>query len=171
METTKKKNQFKYITYCLLIVAAGIIQNVSGLFPEIWGARCFFLIPVTIILIIGEDEKTAALIGLFSGLIWDMHSPAHMGFNCLFMMLACFLIGAVVSRILRDVFITNLIAAIGATVLYCLLYWLFFIIIKGVSGGTNLILSFYLPCALYTSILTPVFWLFLKPIKNKIEKL
>ena len=61
MKLSKKQMTIKYSVYCLLILLAEIFQSVNGLFPEINGARCFFLIPVTVILTIDEDPKIAAL--------------------------------------------------------------------------------------------------------------
>ena len=61
-----KKQTVKYIIYCLIILGCDLLQNVQGLFPEVWGARCFLLLPVTIILAMGEDEKNGALLGLFA---------------------------------------------------------------------------------------------------------
>ena len=57
-----KKQTVKYIIYCLIILGCDLLQNVQGLFPEVWGARCFLLLPVTIILAMGEDEKKHIII-------------------------------------------------------------------------------------------------------------
>lgn len=37
------------------------------------------LLPVTIILAMGEDEKNGALLGLFAGLLWDLTSGSAYG--------------------------------------------------------------------------------------------
>ena len=99
-----KKQTVKYIIYCLIILGCDLLQNVQGLFPEVWGARCFLLLPVTIILAMGEDEKNGALLGLFAGLLWDLTSGVHMGFNCIFIMIMCFFACALVTYIARDIF-------------------------------------------------------------------
>ena len=80
---SKRQQTIKYIFYCLIILICDLLQNVSGLFPEIYGARCFLLLPVSIILAMGEDERNGALLGLFAGLLWDLTSGVHMGFNCI----------------------------------------------------------------------------------------
>ena len=130
---TKRQKTIKYVCYCLIILLCDMLQNVGGLFPEIYGARCFLLLPVTIILAMGEDEITGAVFGLFAGLLWDLTSGVHMGFNCIYIALMCFFSCALVTYIARDIFITNIVSISVATVLYGFLYWLFFIIIKGVS--------------------------------------
>ena len=157
---SKRQQTIKYIFYCLIILICDLLQNVSCLFPEIYGARCFLLLPVSIILAMGEDERNGALLGLFAGLLWDLTSGVHMGFFS----------SALVTYIARNIFITNIVSITVTTVLYAFIYWLFFIIIKGVSGGEMTLVTFYLPCVIYTLVLTPIIYLILKPIKRKLNQ-
>lgn len=169
MELSKKQKTIKYFCYCLMILLADLLQNTGGLFPQIFGARCFLLLPLAIILAMGEDIIASAFMGLFAGLLWDMSGAVHLGFNCIFIAVVCFLSSALVTYIVRDTFITNMICAALVIILYCFLYWLFFIVIKGVDGGETTLFSFYIPCAIYTLILTPVIWLIMKPVKAKLN--
>lgn len=153
MDLTRKQKTIKYICCCLLILLADLLQNVSGLLPEIGGARCFLIIPAVIILSFGESEISAALLGLFAGFLWDMSSAVHMGFNCIFFAIVCFIAAALVNHLIRDTFITNMLVAVMTIILYCLTYWLCFIVIKGIEGGEGTILSFYIPCAIYTAVI------------------
>lgn len=169
MELSKKQKTMKYFCYCLMILLADLLQNTGGLFPQIFGARCFLLLPLAIILAMGEDIIASAFMGLFAGLLWDMSGAVHLGFNCIFIAVVCFLSSALVTYIVRDTFITNMICTALVIILYCFLYWLFFIVIKGVDGGETTLFSFYIPCAIYTLILTPVIWLIMKPVKAKLN--
>lgn len=169
MELSKKQKTMKYFCYCLMILLADLLQNTGGLFPQVFGARCFLLLPLAIILAMGEDIIASAFMGLFAGLLWDMSGAVHLGFNCIFIAVVCFLSSALVTYIVRDTFITNMICAALVIILYCFLYWLFFIVIKGVDGGETTLFSFYIPCAIYTLILTPVIWLIMKPVKAKLN--
>lgn len=169
MELSKKQKTIKYFCYCLMILLADLLQNTGGLFPQIFGARCFLLLPLAIILAMGEDIIASAFMGLFAGLLWDMSGAVHLGFNCIFIAVVCFLSSALVTYIVRDTFITNMICAALVIILYCFLYWLFFIVIKGVDGGEPTLFSFYIPCTIYTLILTPVIWLIMKPVKAKLN--
>lgn len=169
MELTRKQKATKYFCYCLIIIFADLLQNTSGLFPQVFGARCLLLLPLAIILTIGEDILDGTLLGLFAGLLWDLTGSVHLGFNCIFIAAICFLSCSFVNFLARDTFITNLFSSAVAIALYCLLYWLFFIIIKGVDGGEMTILSFYIPCTVYTIVITPLLWLIIRPIKMKLN--
>lgn len=170
MELTTNQKSIKYFLYCLCIAAAGVLQNTPGLLPQIGTARCFLIIPVVIILIMGEKELAAGLLGLFAGCVWDVHSAVHTGFNALFFMCVCFLISAITERFVRNIFITNMIAAISIAFLYILFYWLLFIIIQNVNGAADSLFTFYLPSAVYTAVLSPIIWLIFTPFKRKLSR-
>lgn len=158
----------KTIVYFIITAVAALIQNTAGLTIEIAGAKCFLLIPVCIILGMGEDEFFAGMLGLFSGILWDLTSAAHLGFNAIFLCIVCYLSAMAVTYIVRDTFITAAVFSVMAIFIYSLLYWLFFIIIKGVNGAELTLFSFYIPCAVYTAIITPIVWFCAKPIKKKL---
>lgn len=170
MELTKKQKTIKYVVYCLLIVLAALLQNTEGLWFEIGGARCFFLIPVTVLLGINEDERVSAFLGFFAGLLWDAVSAQHMGFNFIYLMLVCYISSALVSYVFRNTFWVGVISAVICTVLYCVLYWLIFLVFSGVQGSAATLGYFYIPCAVYTSVMAVVLCLILNPIKNTLNK-
>jgi len=169
MELTKKQRTIKYFCYFLVIVLTDLLQNVSGLFPEIAGARCFLLLPAAIIFAMGENILAGSLIGLFAGLLWDLTGAVHMGFNCIFILLFCLIASALTTYITRDTFITNMIMTAVTIIFYCLIYWLCFIVIKGSGNETAILFRFYVPCAIYTAVLSPVLWLILNPMKRKLN--
>ena len=170
MELTKKEKTIKYSVFCAFIALFSLLQNVGGLWFEIGGARCFFLIPVCVIFSIDEDEKISALLGLFAGLLWDAVSVQHMGFNSVLLMVSCYIVSALVTFIFRDTFWIEFAATGIITLLYVLLYWLFFVLRKGVDGSAFSFLSFYLPCFVYTLLMTPLLYAVLTPLKRKLNK-
>lgn len=170
MDLSYKQRTLKIAVYLLLTAGAALIQNTAGLTLEIGGARCFLLLPVCMILGAGEDERFAAVTALFGGMLWDLSSAVHLGFNAIYMCIMCFFGAALITYIIRNTFITNFIFSTVFILLYCFLYWLFFIIIKDVRGAELSLFTFYLPSALYTILATPVIYFSLKPIKRALNK-
>lgn len=168
MELTKRRKTIKYFVYAGLLLLTALLQNVGGLFPEIFGARCFLLVPVCVLLGINEDERLAAVYGLAGGLLWDMVSAQHMGFNCIYLMFICYFASALVTYVFRNTFLTGLISAFAAVILYCLMYWLFFVLIASRDGAGRALVRFYLPCMIYTAAATPLIQTFLIFIKSKV---
>lgn len=167
MELTKNKKIIKYCVYGAVLLIAALLQNIGGLFFEIGRARCFFLIPACVLLGINEDEKNAALIGLFGGFLWDVVSAQHMGFNCIYLMFMCYCISALVTYIFRNTFLSGFIACAAVTVLYVLIYWILFVLIIKPEGAGTALGRFYIPCCIYTIILTPLIEMLIIPVKSK----
>ena len=169
MELSSKQKGIKTAVYLLIIALIALIQNTAGLTIEIGGARCFLLLPVCIILGMGEDEGLAGVLGLFGGLLWDMTSAVHLGFNAIFMCIVCFISAALVTYILRNTFIANFVFSALTAFVYAFLYWLFFIVIKDVKGAELSIIYFYFPSALYTAVLFPLLWACIYPVKKRLN--
>lgn len=170
MELSYKQRVTKGFVYMVLVAFAVLLQNTAGLLFEIGPARCLLVIPVCIILGLGEDEKTAALLGLFGGLLWDLSSPAHLGFNAIFLCITCYITSALVVYIVRNTFITSIIFTTLTIVLYCFLYWLCFVIIKNVVGAELTLFTFYIPSAIYTCVVALIVRICLRPIQKKLNK-
>lgn len=170
MDLTKKDKTVKYIVYCAILMICALLQNTAGLFPEIGGARCFILIPACVLMSLDEDEKAAALLGLFAGLLWDIVSAEHMGYNCVFLMLVCFISSTFVTYVFRNTFAVSMVCTAVSIVLYCLFYWLIFMVIQKSDGSVWTLFYFYIPCAVYSMVTAPLFYLILKPLGRKLNK-
>ncbi|MBQ7202745.1 MAG: rod shape-determining protein MreD [Eubacterium sp.] len=160
----------KYTFYAVIIAVAALLQNVGGLWFEIGSARCFFIIPVAVLLSLGEDERNAALIGLFAGFLWDCVSVSHMGFNCIVLSLLCYVAAMFVNFVFRSTFWVNVISAATVTFIYCITYWIFIVLVRGGDGAALSFLNFYLPCFLYTSFAGLILTALLSPVKLKLNK-
>ncbi|MBR3150274.1 MAG: rod shape-determining protein MreD [Eubacterium sp.] len=170
MKLSKKDLTIKYLSYGVILAVAALLQNVSGLWFEIGGARCFFVVPAAILLSLGEDERNGALIGLFAGFLWDSVSAAHMGFNCIVLMLLCYFASAFVNFVFRNTFWVGFVSAAVATLIYCVLYWLLIVMPRGGDGAALSILYFYLPSFLYTAAVGFFVAIIFSPVKEKLNK-
>ncbi len=170
MDLSYRQRIGKAVTYMIIISLAALIQNTDGLTLEIGGARCFLLLPVCMIIGIGEDEFWAGMLGLFGGMLWDLTAARHHGFNAVFICLFCFFCAALITYYVRATFLTGFIFSAAEIFAYCLLYWLFFIIFKNMQGSELTLFSFYIPSAIYTIAVTPIVWLCISPVKKALNR-
>lgn len=170
MDLTKKEKTIKYLCYCLLIGVGALLQNVGGLWLEIGTARCFWLIPLAIVLGINEDERVSSLIGIFAGLLWDCVSDQHMGFNTVFILAICYISSSLVTYLLVSTFWVKYVSCVIAELLYVLLYWLMFVVSKGGDGSVFSFVYFYLPSFVYTAVMTFPIVFVLDLIMKKLNK-
>ncbi len=170
MYLTKREKTIKYSIFALIIAVGALLQNVGGLWLEIGNARCFFLIPIVILLGIDEDERVSALFGLLAGVIWDSVSVQHMGYNAVFLMLVCYITSSLVTYLLVSTYWVKTISCLVAEFLYVLIYWLMFIVSKGGDGAFWSFGSFYLPCFIYTGVMTLILTGLLDKIVRKLNR-
>lgn len=170
MELSFKEKTIKYAVYALIILAASILQNVDGAWFTVFGARCFFLVPVCVIIGLGEDERGAAFLGMLGGAFWDMISSQHRIFGFVFLALICYVSSTLVTFIFRNTFGFTMIAAGASTLLFIILYWLFYVVPGGEDGRLAALGFFYIPSGIYTFVMTFPLYLAIKPLKEKLNK-
>ena len=170
MELSFREKTIKYAVYALVVLAASILQNVDGAWFTVFGARCFFLVPVCVIIGLGEDERAAAFLGMFGGALWDMISSQHRLFGLIFLALACYISSTLVTFIFRNTFGFNLMAAGISIFFFALLYWLFYVVPGGEDGRLAALGFFYIPSAIYTFAMTFALYPALRLLKIKLNK-
>lgn len=169
MELTKKEKTIKYLIYCAIIAVLSLIQNVCTQWFEIGSAVCFVMIPGTLLLAMGEDEKAASLLGLFAGVLWDAVAANHTAFNAVFFTVVCYAVSLLLTHLLRETFWVRTVATVLAAALYTFLYWLLFVGARK-TGGVSALMSFYFPSFIYTSVVGVLLNFVLTPLKRKLNK-
>lgn len=153
--------------FALLLLAAHILQNTPGYFPEIFGVRAYFLISLTVCVALFEREVVGALFGLFAGALWDWVSPMGDGFNALFLMLVGAACGILINTLMRNNLLTALLLGGCAHLLYVCLYTVLFVVAEGVGSAGWLFARFYLPAVLYSLVFLPVFYLLVRAVMRR----
>ena len=95
---------------------------------------------------------------------------AALGFNALFIMTACYILSVLITHLLRATFWLGVCASALTSLLYCIVYWLVFIVPKGGDGAISTLWSFYLPSFVYTSAVSFLMNLLFVPLKRKLNK-
>lgn len=166
MTKKSKINIARWFVFLLLLLLIDMLQNTSGLFPQVFGARALLLVPAVACLGMFEKETAGALFGLFAGLLWDTVSVQHSGFNSVFLMIFGCFCGLMVSHLMQNTLLSALILGAGGSVLYVLLYWLFFLALPRDADMWQVLVRFYLPSALYTILTAPFLYLILRFIRK-----
>lgn len=168
-----KKKQALYIRriiFVIAIIVVAILQNTPHLFPSIFGARAFLLIPLVVCFGMFETDLVAALLGGFAGALWDVTLAAGDGYNALILMCFATVTSLLINYVMRNNISTALLISGVAIVLYSLLHWFIFVVCSGATGGIVTLFSFYLPSTIYTFIFAPVFYTILRWVLRKIKE-
>ena len=152
-----KPKYIRYAMFAVLILIVSLLQNSNVAFPEIFGARAFLLLPLSVVISMHEREIPAAIFGAFSGALWDVCS-ANDGFNTLVLMLLSAISSILISHFMRRNVITSFVLSAGAVGIYNILYVIVNLLGEGAGNPLRQMIIFYLPSTIYTLVFVPVFY-------------
>lgn len=166
--TVQTKTKVKrYAVYGVILLLAHILQNSLPIFPEILAVRPVLLISVAVCISMFEGELVGAIAGLVAGALWDTVTSTADGYNAFYLMVACAVCGVMLRIFMRNNIITYIMMNTGVTMVYFLSYVLFFITARGIDGGTEMLLRYYLPMTVYSLLLTPIWYAIIRAVNRK----
>lgn len=168
-----RENREEYIKraiFVLLTIFTAVLQNTDGLFPRIKNVSPMLLVPLVICISLFEKPITGMLFGLLAGFCWDFYSSVFDGFYIILLMLSGYACSMLINRYMRNNIVTALVFSIVLSLSVSSLYWLLFVFLSGTPGAGLLFARIYLPGAAYTVLLTPLYYFFIKMIREKYEK-
>ncbi len=148
----------KYACFFIELLLLYIIQNATGIIPEIFTAKPMLVMAAVITFSLIEDEVPAMILGLVGGLFIDLSFGMHFGlFSIIMAVLACFISVFVKSKInitlVSSIFIGAFFLIISIT---C--DWYFRYELQGFSHSFLMIVDFYLPVYIYTCLCLPMLY-------------
>ena len=157
----------RYSIFALIILGAHLLQNSLAIFPEIIGVRPILLISVAVCIAMFEGEIIGAAAGFFAGALWDTVTVTADGYNALYLAVACAICGFLLRVFMRNNIITYVMINSVITCFYCFTYVLFFIAARGVDGATIIFVRYYFPMAIYSLVLTPLWYVIIRGVSKK----
>lgn len=166
-ELSKKENIKKRILFAVIILVTFLLQTTDGFFPAPFGIHACILIPATVCIAMFEREFSGLFFGLASGMMLDSVSSDTVCYYSVFFTLMGFVTGMLITYLMRNNLVTALmftsVFSLIHNSLYCLLYYLF----DGADISFAFYLKYYFASAVYTALLTPIFYFLTRAIEKK----
>lgn len=140
---------------CLLLAVAvitAIIQHTPGFNLKIGTLSPMLLVPFVVCVAMYERSLTGLIYGLVSGALWDFASSGADGMYTLMLTTIGFGTGIVVTLYVRKKLVSALALSLASSVAVSVAYWLVFILRKGYEGSFGILLTHFLPLAVYSAI-------------------
>ena len=102
-----KSKSFLCVAYIVLIVILADFQSVPHLF-EIFSVKPLFLLSLIITIAMEKGEVAGAVVGVASGLLWDMALPSPFGSYGFLFMCFCVIVGLLSRLLLQRTWFNNL---------------------------------------------------------------
>ena len=155
----QKRNLYlRRAVFAVLAAAVGCIQFALGDSLSIASASPMLLLPLLISISMNENAFFSVLIGAFAGVFVDMFSISEDGFFGVAFAVCSFAASSLVIFTFRRTFAAAVIFTAFSSVAVNVLYWFFFVALKGYGGMFSLLLSKYIPGAFYTFFFILVFY-------------
>lgn len=165
METERKKLILRRGSLALILLVLSVLQNTDGFFPQIFGVRALLLIPAVVCIAMFERDVAGMFFGLFAGALWDMHASGA-SFNALFLLAVGFICGTLINTIMRNNVVTAFLLTMIFVPIYEIGYWFFHFIAGGLDMAGFMLLRYYLPGIVYTAVLLPVMFIFIRAVEK-----
>ncbi len=156
-----QSNKLNYIRrgiFLFLIVLSSAIQHSGVLTPELFSAKAMLIIPALVAVSMFEKSMAGLLFGAVSGILWDFASAKGDGFFSVLLAITGYFICVLLTYFMRN----NIYSAVIINAVCCvtvnIVYWLWFILAKGYEGAFSVLMSFYLPSALFTSLFIFIYY-------------
>lgn len=155
------KNVLKWVLYLLLLLVFYTLQTTPGLF-QIMGVKPVLIVPFALCVSMFEGELGGAVIGILTGLLWDVSSGRLLGYNGLMMMAFCIVVALLVMYLMRANWLNTVLLCGAVMLVQGLLDFVFYYVMWGYSGVSAILVQVILPTALYTVLISPLMFLLVR---------
>lgn len=169
MMKQKRKDIIRWCILTLFLLVLFLLQTTPGLLPVLGKAGAMLLIPAVVCIGMFERETAGAFFGLIAGLLWDMASAQPIGFHSIILMCVGCISGLLITHLMRNSLLSGLLLGIVGIVLHTMLYWVFFVLLRGYSGAVTLLYSQFFPSMLYTAFFIPLFYFILRILRKQLR--
>ncbi|MBC8571346.1 rod shape-determining protein MreD [Zongyangia hominis] len=170
MQQKKIYHVLKWGIYLLLVLFCYVLQTTTSLFV-VFGVKPLLLVPLVVCIAMFEGEFSGAIFGALAGLYCDLGAGQLFGSNGLVLMLCCFAAGLLVHVLMRPTLTTCLILSGGTLVVRGFFDFFFNLALWDYDGISRILLTSILPVILYSLIVTPLFYYFIRKLSNRFVEL
>ena len=147
-----KKVYIRRTLFVLLIAVTAAFQHTGGAIPTVFGAKAMILIPAVVAVSMFQKSMSGLVFGAFAGILWDFATVRGDGFFSVMLALTGYLTCVLMTYYLRNNIYSATIISFAANIIVNTCYWFIFIFLKGYDDSVQLLLDFYLPSAVYSSL-------------------
>lgn len=164
-----KKTVGRRAILAALTVLTFLFQNTGGLFPAPFGINAMLLIPLTICIAMFEREFAGIFFGLASGVMIDAFSSESVVFNSLFFTVIGFGAGALITYLMRNNLLCATIMTSASSIFYTTVLFIMNIDLSAIDKPFLVFIRYYFLSALYTVILTPLYYFIVRAVSKQFK--
>lgn len=142
----------------LVAVISAIIQNTPGFRLSLGNLSPMLLIPFVVCVAMYERSLAGLAYGVLSGALWDFGSTGADGMYTLMLATIGFGVGMIITFYVRNRLFSAFVLTLMSSTAVSVAYWMLFVLRKGFEGTWTILLSRFLPIAIYTALFVFVYY-------------
>ncbi len=159
----------QWTAYGLLLLAAFFLQSAPHAL-EIAGAKPLLFVPLTVAIGLLTGPVGGGAAGAAAGFLWDIYADRLPGFHGLFLLIVGCVCGLLVVLLMRNNLLTATLLCAAALVLQVLYDWGLRYCLFGGDRPFAALWGTYLPCALYTLLVSPLLYLLTLAVARFVQR-
>ncbi len=156
--TASKSIAVRRCLFLLVAVVSALVQNTPGFSLSVGNLSPMLLIPFVVCVAMYERSLTGLAFGVLAGTLWDFGSTGADGMYTLMLATIGFGAGIIITFYVRNRLFSAFVLSLISSTAVSVAYWMLFVLRKGFDGTWAILLTRFLPVALYTSLFVFIYY-------------
>lgn len=142
----------------LVAVVTAIIQHTPGFRLSVGALSPMLLVPFVVCVAMYERSMTGLAYGVIAGALWDFASTGADGMFTLMLATVGFAVGITVTFYIRNRLFSAFVLTLISSAAVSVAYWMLFVLRKGFDGTWMILMTRFIPVAVYTALFVFVYY-------------
>lgn len=156
--TASKNMAVRRGLFILVAVVSALIQNTPGFRLSLGTLSPMLLIPFVVCVAMYERSLTGLAYGVLAGTLWDFGTTGADGMYTLMLATIGFTVGIIITFYVRNRLFSAFVLTLISSAAVSIAYWMLFVLRKGYEGTWVILLSRFLPLAVYTALFVFIYY-------------
>lgn len=153
-----KEIGIRRVLFVLVAVLSALIQHTPGFNLSIGLISPMLLVPFVVCVAMYERTLTGLAFGVLAGALWDFASTGADGMFTLMLSTIGFGTGVIITFYIRNRLVSAVALTFVSSLAVSVAYWMIFVLRKGFDGTWIILLTRFLPVALYSTLFVFVYY-------------
>lgn len=142
----------------LVAVVTALIQHTPGFNLSVGSVSPMLLVPFVVCVAMYERTLTGLAFGVLAGALWDFASTGADGMFTLMLAVIGFGTGAIITFFIRNRLASAVVLSFVSSLAVSSAYWMVFVLRKGFDDSWLILLTRFLPIAVYSTLFAFVYY-------------
>ena len=153
-----KEIGIRRVLLVLVAVVTALIQHTRGFNLSVGSVAPMLLVPFVVCVAMYERSLAGLSYGVIAGALWDFASTGADGMYTLMLATIGFGTGVIITFYIRNRLASAVVLSFISSLAVSVAYWMMFVLRKGFDGTWTILLTRFLPVAVYSTLFVFVYY-------------